>query len=109
MRVGGEHAGTLDKRVVGGSGIGVGGGTGIVEGRKDAWRTLLFDEVTDDLVVEVLDGSPLDLLVGVLLLFLLEGELDEDLLKLLVDVVDAELFERVVVKDLEIRRCRARR
>ena len=44
-----------------------------------------------------LDGRPLDLLSDVLLLLGLERELDEDLLQLLVDVVDAELLEGVVL------------
>jgi hypothetical protein len=48
-----------------------------------------------------LDGSPLDLLADVLLLLGLEGELDEDLLELLVDVVDAQLLKAVVLEDLE--------
>ena len=71
--------------------------TCIIKGRKNTRRSLFFDEVADDLVVEVLDGRPLDLLADVLLLLSLEGELDEDLLELLVDVVDAELLEGVVL------------
>ena len=43
-----------------------------------------------------LDGRPLDLLSDVLLLLGLEREIDEDLLQILVDVVDAELREGVV-------------
>lgn len=52
--------------------------TRVVEGGKDARRALLFDEVADDLVVEVLDRGPLDLLAHVLFLLGLERELDED-------------------------------
>lgn len=40
-------------------------------------------------------------LLLVLLLFVLEGELDEDLLQLLVHVVDAKLLEAVSTEDLE--------
>ena len=54
--------------------------TGVVEsGENPRWATL-FDQVAHDLVVEVLDRSPLDLLPDVFLLFSLEGEFDEDLL-----------------------------
>ena len=70
----------------------------VVEGGKNAWRATFFDEVTDDLVVEVLDRRPFDLFPDVFLLFCLECELDEDLLQLLVDVVDAELLERIVLR-----------
>lgn len=52
-----------------------------------------LDEVADDDVVEVLDRLPLDALPQVLLLFLLQSQLDEQLLQLLVTEVDAELFE----------------
>lgn len=54
---------------------------------------LLFNEVTDDLVVEVRDRLPLDSLLEVLLLLRLESQLNEQLLQLLVAVVDAELFK----------------
>ena len=53
---------------------------GIVEGGENSRWTTLFDQVAHDLVVEVLDRSPLDLLPDVFLLFSLEGEFDEDLL-----------------------------
>ena len=60
-----------------------------------------FDERAHDLVVEVLDGRPLDTLRGILFLLCLERELDEDLLQLLVHVVDAELLKGVAFEDLE--------
>ena len=47
------------------------------------------------------DWSPLDLLSDIFLLFRLEGELDEDLLELFVDVIDAQLLKAIVVKDLK--------
>ena len=47
------------------------------------------------------DGSPLDLLAYILFLFRLQGELNEDLLKLFVDIVDTKLLEAVVLEDLE--------
>ena len=68
-------------------------GTGVVEsGENTRWATF-FDQVAHDLVVEVLDRSPLDLLPDIFLLFSLEGQFDEDLLQLLVDIVNAQLFE----------------
>ena len=66
----------------------MGSSAGVVQGSEDSWRATLFNKVAHDLVVEVLDGCPLDLLSDVLLLLGLERELDEDLLQLLVDVVD---------------------
>ena len=72
----------------------------IVEGCEDAGRPALLDKVAHDLVVEVLDGRPLDLLRSVLLLLGLERELDEDLLQLLVDVVDAKLLKGVVLSSV---------
>ena len=75
---------------------------GLVQKSQNAERRLLrLDEVADDLVVEVLDVLPGHALGGVLLLLRLERQLDEVLLELLVDVVDAELLEAVRVEDLE--------
>ena len=71
----------------------------VIEGSKDAGRATLFNKVTDDLVVEVFDGRPFDLFPDVLLLLSLQGELDEDLLQFLIDVVDAKLLEGVVLVD----------
>lgn len=73
----------------------------VIEGGEDARWAALLDEVAHNLVVEVLDRRPLDLFCSILLLFCFEGELDEDLLELLVDVVDAQLLEGVVLEDLE--------
>ena len=55
-------------------------GAGVIESSEDAWRAPLLDEIADNLIVEVLDWRPLDLLADVLLLLRLKGELDEDLL-----------------------------
>jgi hypothetical protein len=54
------------------------------------------------------DRGPLDLLPDVFLLLSLEGELDEDLLELLVDIVDAQLLETVVLEDLKPAACQQR-
>jgi hypothetical protein len=48
----------LDKRRVGGCGIGVGRRARVVEGGENARRAFLFDKFADDLVVEELDGRP---------------------------------------------------
>lgn len=76
-------------------------GTGIVECCEDAGRSLFFNEVAHNFVVEELDRCPLDLFSVILFLLPLQSQLDEDLLQLLIDVVDAELLERVVLEDLE--------
>lgn len=55
-------------------------GAGVIESSEDAWRAPLLDEIADNLIVEVLDWRPLDLLADVLLLLRLKSELDEDLL-----------------------------
>jgi len=58
-------------------------------------RYLALDELAHDLVVEKVDGSPCDTLGAVLFLLRFERELDEDLLELFVDIVDAELLKAV--------------
>ena len=70
----------------------------VIQSREDAWRATFLDEVAYDLVIEVLDRRPLDLFSDILFLFRLESELDKNLLKLLVYVVDTELLERVVLQ-----------
>jgi hypothetical protein len=49
-----------------------------------------LNQVADYLVVEVINVGPRDAFALVLLLFLLENELDEELLEFLIAVVDAE-------------------
>ena len=73
----------------------------IVESRKDARRPFRLNQVAHNLVVEVLDGRPLDLLLSIFFLLLLECQLDKDLLELLIYIVDAQLLERVVFKDFK--------
>lgn len=62
---------------------------GVVQSRKYSRRTALFNKVAYNFVIEVFDRCPLDLLSNVLFLFCLQRELDEDLLKLLVDIINA--------------------
>lgn len=94
--IGRESGRPLDERAVCGGWIGVRGSCCVVQGGKDSRGTTFFDQVAHDLVIEVLDGRPLDLLADVFFLLSLEGKLDEDLLEFLVDVVDAQLLEAVV-------------
>jgi hypothetical protein len=58
-------------------------------------RTLMsgLNEIADDDIVEILDGHPLDAFAKVLLLFLLQRQLNEQLLQFLVAEVYAELFK----------------
>jgi len=62
---------------------------------ENARRVFSFDEVAHDLVVKVLDRSPLDTLMVVLFLFGLESQLDEELLQLFIDIIDTELLESI--------------
>lgn len=93
MWVRGEYRSTLNEAVVSSCRVRMRSGNSVVESGEDARRPLLFNEVAHNLVIEVLDGRPLDLLPNVLFLLGLESKFNEDLLQLLVDVVDAELFE----------------
>lgn len=54
-----------------------------------------FDEITNGLVVVVLDIVPWNTLRSVLVLFGFESQLNKDLLEPLVDEVDAQLLETV--------------
>ncbi len=56
---------------------------------------LALDELTNYLVIEVVNGRPFDAFLDVLLLFRLQSQLYKDLLKLLVHKVDAELLETI--------------
>mmetsp|Transcript_45984 Transcript_45984/g.115760 ORF Transcript_45984/g.115760 Transcript_45984/m.115760 type:complete len:287 (-) Transcript_45984:724-1584(-) len=75
--------------------------TDVVQDAEHAGWVLCLDEVAHNLVVEVVDLLPLDPLAHVFLLLGLQRELDEDLLELLIDKVDAELLEPVVLEHFE--------
>lgn len=62
---------------------------------------LLLDKVTDDLVIEIGDGFPSNALAAIFILFGFERQFDEQLLKLLVAVINAELFETVGLEDFK--------
>ena len=49
VRVGSERAQSLNEGVVGGGRVGVSSGGRVVESGEDTRRSLLFDELTDDL------------------------------------------------------------
>lgn len=70
----------------------------VVQGSKYSRRATLLDEIADDLVVEVFDFRPLNLLTNIFLLLGLESQLNENLLQLFVDIIDAELFEGVFLE-----------
>lgn len=71
--------------------------TGIIESGENAWGALLLDKIADNLVVEVFDWRPLDLFSDILLLLRFQCEFNKDLLKFLIDVVDAKLLKRVIL------------
>ena len=98
VRVGGKSRGTLYEAVVSCGRIRVCSGGGIVQSSEDTRGTALFNKVADDLVVKVFDLRPLDLLTDIFFLLSLQSQLDEDLLQLLVDIVDAELFEGIFLE-----------
>lgn len=67
--------------------------TSIVKRCEDTRWSTFFNEVTDDLVIEVLDWCPLDLFSDVFFLFRFQCKFNEDLLQLFINVIDAKLFE----------------
>jgi len=58
----------------------------------------LLDQVTDDFVVKILNMFPFNALPAILLLLRLQCQLNEELLKLFIAEVDAELFKTVSLK-----------
>lgn len=71
--------------------------TSVIKCRKDTRRSLLFDEIADNFVVEIFDGCPFYLLPHIFFLLRFEGKLDENLLQFLVHIVNAQLLEGVVL------------
>ena len=65
----------------------------VIQCRKDSGRSPFFNKVTDNLVVEVFNGRPLNLFSNIFLLFRLESQLYKYLLEFLVDIVDAKLLK----------------
>lgn len=101
MRIRRKHRSTLDEAIIRSRRIRMRCSASIIQGSENTRRSLLFDQVAHDLVIEVLDWRPLDLFPDILLLLSLERQFDENLLQLLVDIIDAELLKRVVVENLK--------
>ena len=76
----------------------MGSGAGVVQRRENARRSTFLNKVAHNFVIEVFDRRPINLLSNILLLLGLERKLNENLLQLLVDVIDAELLKGVVLK-----------
>ncbi len=102
VRIRGKHGRPLNETVVGRGRIGMSGSASVVESSEDSRWPSFFNEIAHDLVIEVLDRIPFNLFPDVLFLFCLQRKLNKDLLELFVDVVDAKLFERVVLQLLSI-------
>jgi hypothetical protein len=65
----------------------------------------LLDQVTDDFVVKILNMFPFNALPAILLLLRLQCQLNEELLKLFIAEVDAELFKtenKVQVRPMQL-------
>src|SRR5271170_4433113 len=101
MWIGREEVEPSNKCLVGSSRVCMSSRASIVQGREHPRGPFLFNQLTHDLVVKVLDGSPFDSFSFVFFLFGLQGQLNKDLLQFLVDVIDAELFEGVPLENLE--------
>lgn len=93
-----QHTGTLDKTIISSRGVCVCSGTSIIQSGKDPGWTAFFNKLAYNLIVEKFDWRPFDLLANIFLLFCLQSQLDEYLLEFLVDVVNAQLFKRIVLK-----------
>lgn len=98
MRVGGKSRGSLYETVISCHRVCMRGCRSVVQSSENSRRATLLNEIADDLVVEVFDFRPLNPLTNIFLLLGLESQLDENLLQLFVDVVDAELFKTVLLQ-----------
>lgn len=67
--------------------------TCVIKRSKNTRRSAFFDQVTDNLVIEISNRRPLDLFPDVFFLFGLESKLNEYLLEFLVDIVYTELLK----------------
>ena len=97
VRITGERRCTLYEAIVCGGRVSMCGGTGVVECREYSRGSTFFDEVAYNLVIEIFDRSPFNLFPNIFFLFGFEGQFDKNLLQLFIDIVDAELLERVVL------------
>ena len=88
VRVRGESVKSLNKGLVCCARIGVCGRASIIQSCENPWRSFLFYQLTHNLIVEIIDGRPLNLFPCILFLLRLQSQLNEDLLKLLIDIID---------------------
>ena len=65
----------------------------VIQRRKYSGRSSFFNEITDNFVVEVFNGRPLNLLSNIFFLLRLERQFYKYLLKFFVDIVDAKLLK----------------
>jgi len=98
MRVASESGASLYETVVGCRRVCMRRCRSVIQGSEDSRGATLLNEIADDLVVEVFDFGPLNPLTNIFLLLGLECQLDENLLQLFVDIIDAELFEGVFLE-----------
>ena len=98
VRVGSKSSSTLYEAVISCGRIRVCSCGGIVQSSEDSGGAALLNKVADDLVIEILDLRPLDLFTDIFFLLGLQGQFDEDLLQLFIDVVDAELLEGIFLE-----------
>ena len=96
-----QHRRALHERVIRRGRVRMSCHNRIVQRRENAWRALGLNQVTHNLVVEVLDRRPLNLLLRILFLLFFERQLNKDLLQLFIDIIDAQLLKGVVLKDLK--------
>ena len=104
MRVTSKSRGALNEAIICGRRVRVCSCTGIIECREYSWGATFFNEVAYNLVIEVFDRVPFYLFPDIFLLFSLEGQFNKDLLKLFIDIIDAELLERVVLQRGQFKR-----
>jgi hypothetical protein len=95
MRVGRKGSCTLYEAVISRHRIGMRSCGSVIQRSEDPRGPALLNEIADDLVIEVFDFRPLDPLTDIFLLLSLECQLDENLLQLFVDIVNAKLLERI--------------
>mmetsp|Transcript_13905 Transcript_13905/g.20952 ORF Transcript_13905/g.20952 Transcript_13905/m.20952 type:complete len:237 (+) Transcript_13905:1481-2191(+) len=92
---------TLGKRLVSTFSLRVNRTTHIIKHTKHTRWTTAFNQFAHHLVVKVVDRCPLDTFALIFFLFKTQCKLNKDLLKLLVDIVDAKLLKTIFVKHLK--------
>jgi len=80
MRVGGKSRSSLDEAVISCCRICMCGCCGIVQSSENSRRAAFLNEIAYDLVVEIFNFGPLNLLADIFFLLGLECQLDKNLL-----------------------------